>query len=381
VHRIALKGGKRFRWRGVWKGPNGERCSQLFPDRRTADEVVAKREREAILIREGSMSPHERNWHESAKRPIADHIEDYRLSLLSKDDTPRHAAHIAYVLTALFKDASIGRCSELEPTRLQAAVGRIRVKRSPRTANHALGALKAFVRWLERSHRIKEAPAGILAIRPYNERVDRKRQRRALTPAEAERLLAATEAGLPFACRGPNKGPREVYEVSGRERAVLYRLALGTGFRAKELRSLTPEVFRIEGAAPTITVKAAYSKHRSEDVQPIAQTLAEILRPWLAGKVPGQPVFRIPWDLAEMLRADLAAAGIPVETSDGVLDFHALRHTFATGLVNRGVPIKTAQELMRHRTATLILDRYAHTDEAGKREALDGPAAPPRTTE
>jgi len=41
---------------------------------------------------------------------------------------------------------------------------------------------------------------------------------------------------------------------------MLYHLAAGTGFRANELRSLTPESFDLDANTPTVTVQAAYSR-------------------------------------------------------------------------------------------------------------------------
>ena len=42
------------------------------------------------------------------------------------------------------------------------------------------------------------------------------------------------------------------------------------------------------------------------------------------------------------------------------VDFHALRHTFITGLVTGGVNPKVAQTLARHSVITLTMDRYTH---------------------
>ena len=41
-----------------------------------------------------------------------------------------------------------------------------------------------------------------------------------------------------------------------------------------------------------------------------------------------------------------------------VADFHALRHTFITNLAESGVHPKLAQELARHSTITLTMDKY-----------------------
>lgn len=64
-------------------------------------------------------------------------------------------------------------------------------------------------------------------------------------------------------------------------------------------------------------------------------------------------------DAAEMLRGDLAAAGIEHKDAAGrVLDFHALRKSFATWLSKAGVAPKAAQELMRHSDVRLTLETY-----------------------
>jgi len=85
-------------------------------------------------------------------------------------------------------------------------------------------------------------------------------------------------------------------------------IAAGTGFRANELRTLTPEAFDLNADPPTITIEAGYSKHRRRDVQPIRADLADVLRGWIEGKPDGQSVFTIPDDPAEMIRRDMATA-------------------------------------------------------------------------
>ena len=50
----------------------------------------------------------------------------------------------------------------------------------------------------------------------------------------------------------------------------------------------------------------------------------------------------------------MQAAGVPR------ISFHALRHTNASLLLERGVNIKVIQERFGHRDAALILKRYAH---------------------
>jgi integrase len=184
---------------------------------------------------------------------------------------------------------------------------------------------------------------------------------------------------------------------------MLYRLALGTGFRASELASLVPDSFNLDGQPPTVTVEAGYSKHRRRDVQPIRRDLAAMLQPWLEGKTPGLPVFNMPDKPVKLVQADLAAARdawieeaasekerderekssfLKYRDAAGhVADFHALRHTFISRLVRSGVNVKVAQELARHSTPTLTLGRYAHVQLVDQTRALDAlPAIEERRT-
>lgn len=58
--------------------------------------------------------------------------------------------------------------------------------------------------------------------------------------------------------------------------------------------------------------------------------------------------------------ADLQAAGIAVtDANRKVLDFHALRHTFATRHARNGTPPQVLQRLMRHSSIDLTMKCYA----------------------
>ena len=70
--------------------------------------------------------------------------------------------------------------------------------------------------------------------------------------------------------------------------------------------------------------------------------------------------FTRPRQRAVKLRNDLDAAGITYVTDAGIADFHSLRHTFITNLVAGGVHPKVAQQLARHSSITLTMDRYSH---------------------
>jgi integrase len=280
----------------------------------------------------------------------------------------------------VLEDAAVASVAEMAPDRIQEALGRLKARRSARTCNHALGGVKAFATWLEHSNRIAEVPRGLLKIPKYNEEADRRLVRRAITEEELARLLAAAEGGPTLVASRPGRGRRPDAWITGPQRATLYRLAMGTGFRADELRTLTPERFALDGPEPSITVLACYAKNGREAAQPITRELAAGLRPYIASCEPGRPVIPVPEKTAKMLRVDLAAAGIPCGTRGGarrgVVDFHALRHSYITHLIRRGVNPKVVQALARHSTITLTLDRYTHLDGGDIRGALEGGGPP-----
>jgi integrase len=122
-----------------------------------------------------------------------------------------------------------------------------------------------MTRWLWRHKRCSDDP--FCTLTRYNEETDRRHVRRELDPEEMTRLLTTTQ-----------ERTESAHNLTGPDRSMVYRLAFGTGFRAKELRSLTPESFELDGDTPAVIV-AAYSKHRRQDRKPIRQDLADLLRP------------------------------------------------------------------------------------------------------
>src|SRR5262249_5661901 len=145
--------------------------------------------------------------------------------------------------------------------------------------------------------------------------------------------------------------------------AMLYAVAMVTGFRAGELASLVPGSFDLDAVPSTATVKAAYSKNGRKCVQPLPPDIVVPLRRYLASKPSGELVWPGKWatDAAEMLRIDLVAAGIPYRDEDGrVADFHSLRHAYITLLERSGVSPKLAQELARHSDIRLTMNVYTH---------------------
>jgi len=53
------------------------------------------------------------------------------------------------------------------------------------------------------------------------------------------------------------------------------------------------------------------------------------------------------------------------------LPFHALRHTFASNWVERGLEVKCLSQILGHSSVKITLDRYVHTSMELKRNQME----------
>ena len=334
-------------------------------------QIAQKREAEELMVREGVTRTTDRLARTAAARPLQDHLADYQALLVSRQDSPKHVSQTISTIRRLLDLAGITSLAQIQTSRLQMALGKLRETRSARTANHARTAILGWIRWLDDDSRLPEMPAGLGGLKPFNQRVDRRRIRRVITKPELDKLLATTEAGPDEYTYGPTRSKHNKIPMTGSDRAMLYRVAMGTGFRASELRSLTPENFALYDQFPTVQVAAGYTKNKKEARQPIRRDLAEKLAYWLVGKPPGKPLWQFD-KLATLLQRDLERAGIPYIDKNGeVLDGHSLRHSYITHLIKSGATPKEAQTLARHSTITLTMDTYAHIEAEDIRKAIE----------
>ncbi len=305
-------------------------------------------------------------YDEHLKNEIVSHIEDFKQSLLEKNNSPKHVNQTCNRLSLIVEDCGFTTLVDMTGE----AVSRwLMEKRQSndfgiKTSNYYLSVVRQFGNWLVHLKRLPENPFQYLKL--LNSQVDTKRERRTLSQTEYQSLLKTVSTQKPF--RG----------LTGEDRAVLYQVAVNTGFRASELASLKIHNLSLDAKNPSIKVDAAYSKRRREDVQPIRKDVAEIIKNWLLSK--GEHLSREShlwpgtWHLraAKMLKDDLKEAEIPyVDESGRVFDFHALRHQFISNLAESGIHPKIAQQLARHSTITLTMDRYTHSQDQKILEALE----------
>ncbi len=356
----------------------------------------------------------------AALRPLADHLDGpadapgWRQHLAAKGNTPGHVDLSVARVRSIIDGCRFAYWSDIAASRVLAFLNERRQDRAKLDAqgkpvldadgkpavepglsaasfNYYLAAFKGFCRWMVKDGRASESP--VAHLDGLNVRTDRRHDRRALTVDELRWLLDVTAAG-----------PVRV-GMAGEARSMLYRLAVETGLRAGELRSLTRASFDVAGERATVTVAAGYSKRRRTDVLPLRAETAAKLADYLSAKLPDAPAFTMPsaGHVARMLRADLAAArsawlaDAPTPQNRGerevsgfltyrdaagrVADFHALRHTAGSLLAAAGVHPKVAQSIMRHSTIDLTMSRYTHVfagQEAGAVADLPDLSAPTR---
>lgn len=329
------------------------------------------------------------------KVPLADHLAAYRRSFAEKGHTERQAALSFARASAVLDGCRFMYLADLDAGAAQTWLSDRRATTKgfgAKTLNHYVAVLRAFGNWLVRSKRLPANPFAHLA--KVNAEVDVRHRRREFAAEEFARLVAAARAS----------GVRRHFP--GPDRAMLYLTAAYTGLRASELASLTPEAFALAADPPTVTVAAACSKRRREDLVPLHPELATLLRPYLAGKPAGVRFWfgktargftgslMIEADLAAARDTWVAEAADPaertrreasdflryVDSRGQMADFHSLRHTFITNLVAAGVMPKEAKELARHSSITLTMDRYAHTTRGNMAAALAKLAGPSGTS-
>jgi len=154
---------------------------------------------------------------------------------------------------------------------------------------------------------------------------------------------------------------------------LLYIIAMTTGLRAGELRSLTRQHLDTENNV--LKLNPAWTKNRKLAFQPLPKRLVKELESFCASGIvqalytrfyknfvcQQDALLYVPSHPARELDKDLKAAGIPKHTSEGKIAFHALRTSFVTLTYEAGANHKEAQQLARHSTPTLTANTYGRT--------------------
>jgi len=328
---------------------NKRRTTKGFTDKELTEELAAKLEGEARLRRTGMVDASLDRIAAQRAIPIAEQLSEFEEAL--GDNSPQYVKLTMGQVRRTVEGCGFKTLADIDAEAVQKYLRSRRKEEQTghRTYNQYLQAFGTFCNWCVTSKRLLINP--MLGIEQLNQAVDVRHPRRALSPEEVSRLIAsARTSGI------------SIQRFSPEQRARIYLMAYLTGLRRKELGSLTGRSFNLEATPPTVTVAATASKHRQEDVLPLHPELATMLRGWLKGLQPGEKLFPRLGNRKThvMVRKDLARAGIPYETEEGIADFHASgRHTYITELLRNGVSLPEAKELARHSDIKTTM-RYTH---------------------
>jgi site-specific recombinase XerD len=349
-------------------------------EKSVAEDIAAKARSDARM-RSVYCDPEQERFRELAESSISEHLENWSQALRTKNISERHTRDSVRQVQRLIDDQTIQTLGDLSADCVVAYLGKlVDAGLSARTVEANLQPVKAFVKWLLRNKRLPFDP--LVSVEKPKTNGGRERARRALEHAEWDWLDTTTrQAGIRFG-------------MSGLERALLYATAIQTGLRSNELRALTRASLSLSSKQPFVSVDARHTKNRKRAKQYIQPELAIELQNHTRHKAGAAPVFSMPskYRVADMLRADLAEARgawlqsftdpqerIEADASDFLravdsqtenLDFHALRHTTATWLIQAGADVKVVQSVMRHSTIKLTLDLYGHLFEGAEAEAV-----------
>jgi integrase len=336
------------KWYGQYRDTNGVlQRVPLCADKTAAKALLLDMIRDTERRLAGLIDPAA----DQLSRPLSEHIEEYRTHLVAKARSEKHIGETIRVIKHVVEQCRYRILADLHVggDRLEEYLADRRGEGSAhRTVNADLVAVRSFCRWLMDKGRMKDDPTR--GLHRLNVEEDRRRERRALTHEEAQRLIDAAF-----------RSTRKFRHLSGKDRAVMYTLAQRTGLRRKELRSLTPRSFDLKGTPPMVQLEARSSKRRRRDLLPLPADVAKTMREYLADRPPDKRVWPGSWwhRSAEMLRLDLLDAEIESEDAQGrVVDFHGQRTTFITALARAGVTPATAQKLARHSDINLTLGTY-----------------------
>jgi len=284
----------------------------------------------------------------AAGKPLAGHVEDFERALSDKGNTMKQTRLTAARVRRVFTGCRFRMWSDISAAQVQSYLASLRGEgMSKQTSNYYLKAIKYFAQWMVQNGRASASPVEYIKCLSIGQD-DIRRVRRALEPDQVRRLLEVTRTG------------ESHFRLTGYERSLLYRLAVETGLRANEVRSLKVSSFDFQGC--TVTLRSAGAKNRQQATLPLRPDTAAEIKDWLARKLPEAQAFKLPSRLMDMLGPDLLVAGIPYQDDSGrFADFHSLRHTTGSLLAASGCHPKIAQSIMRHRDINLTMTRYTHT--------------------
>ena len=290
----------------------------------------------------------------AGKNRLADHLDSFIGSLKVKQCTERHLSLVENMIKRICEKCKFDCLSDLDANRFTAFVNGL--NNAVKTKRHYIAVFKQFTQWLQDTGKLPKNSFKLIKT-PKVLQSDQRHARRALTADEVARLIEAAKNGKPFRY------------ISGAERALIYRLAVESGLRFNEVRTLRVSDF--DFVNNTVEVRDENEKSRRGAVLPIRKSTADMIKDFLQNKTPQATAFLLKKGYL-MIKKDLEAAGIEYRDETGrFADFHSLRHSTASLLIQTGANPKVIQSLMRHTDINLTLSKYTHLYAGQQRQTME----------
>jgi len=324
-----------------------------------------------------------------AAEDLESHVATWTLSLENSNNSPRYVQMSCSRITRVIAELHLATYGELDAEALKGLLARWgRSGMSLATRQHYLQAVKTFSAWMVRTSRAAESPVKHLSLERRSE-AELRIRRRPLTPGEFRQLQTAI-ASL-------GRLPKQQSAMQGPDRAMLYWVAVCTGFRMQELAGLLGASFKLDQDPPAVVCSAAYAKNARARSVPLPVEIAQALEPYLAARPPADWAFDMPGKASVLRRfkEDLIVAGLATKLQGKiltandlgeVLDFHSLRHTAITWWLDEyELSVRKVQELAGLSSLQLVARysrRFHHHDfswlERAPRIRDDSPPSQPQ---
>ncbi len=152
---------------------------------------------------------------------------------------------------------------------------------------------------------------------------------------------------------------RRRLESLGRERRLVYLIAMWTGLRRAEIKQLQWSDIDLDSELPQIRLRAGTTKSRRGDTIVLHPQVAEALRAARPQGTTSRQLVVSSVPCMKTLRADLKLAEIDKgDKVVGFVDFHSPRMTLSTMMAAAGMSQRSRQSHMRHTDPRLTENTY-----------------------
>lgn len=252
-----------------------------------------------------------------------------------------YAGDLGQFLEYLGAEANVANATNLDIRGFMAHLHRLGVKKS--SAGRKLAALRSFYRYLHREGYVEQNPAKAVAT-PKKE----KYIPQFLTVDDIDRLVKAPEGD----------------DASALQARAILELFYSSGLRISELASL--KMGDVDMQAGVLRVLGKGSKER---MVPVGSKALEALHAWLASRKESGDLSHGAPILLNARGGSLSVRSIRnvvyrysgSSCQAGRVKPHALRHTFATHMLQEGADLRALQEMLGHASLSTT-QKYTHVD-------------------